>query len=208
MPSIHSVAAGRALRLLLAALAVATTAACPDRSLLIKSAHEVSAEFCRQYEQILRENGARSYPRRRDDAIYRLRTAAQSLGMRIESYDVDLGYVRFVGPAPLPLNLREWADVASEDLPLMRKIVAENVGWMTQWLIPFEPDGLDTVINATAVATSRGSEIRMSMRLREVKPPPSGFPRRECPPPTAVRRGLDKIWAAVDQAMEVKPASR
>jgi len=78
---------------------------------------------------------------------------------------------------------------------------------MKGWVM-VEPDGLDTVINATAVATSRGSEIRMSMRLREVKPPPSGFPRRECPPPTAVRRGLDKIWAAVDQAMEVKPASR
>jgi hypothetical protein len=208
VPVTYTLAAVRVLRLLPVALAAVAAAACVDRSMLIKSANEVSVEFCRQYEQILHERGMRSYPRRRDDAVYRLRTAAQSLGMRIESYDLELGYVRFVGPAPLPLNLREWASVAEQDLPLMRKIVAENAGWMTQWLIPFEPEGLDTVINATAVATSRGSEIRMSMRLREVRPPPSGFPRRECPPPTAVRRGLDKIWAAVDVAMEVRPASR
>jgi len=201
-------AMARAARLMAALIVAVALSGCADRSQLIKAAHEVSDEFCRQYEEILRERGTRTYPRQRDDAIYRLRTAAVSLGMHIESYDLDLGYVRFVGAAPLPLTFREWGDVATADLPLMRKIVAENAGWVTQWLVPFEPEGLDVVINATVIPASGGSEITMSMRMREVKPPPTGFPRRECPPPTAVRRGLDKIWAAVDVAMEVRPAAR
>lgn len=207
MPVVQHPALRRIAAILLAALVVTLVASCVDRSLLIRAAHEVSSEFCKRYEEILRERGTRVYPRRRDDAIYRLRTAAMNLGMRIESYDLDLGYVRFSAPAPRPLTLREWGEVAERDLPLMRKIVEDQAGWMMQWLVAFEPDGLDIVINSTAVPVSRGSEITLSMRMREVKPPPTGFPRRECPPPTGVHRGLDKLWAAIDEAMEVKPLS-
>lgn len=208
MPVVQPTALRRALPIIAMALAVPIVASCVNRNLLIKAAHEVSSEFCKRYEEILRERGTRVYPRRRDDAVYRLRTAAMNLGMQIESYDLDLGYVRFSAPAPRPLTLREWGEVAEQDLPLMRKIVKEEAGWMMQWLVAFEPEGLDIVINSTAVPVSRGSEITLSMRMRETKPPPTGFPRRECPPPTGVHRGLDKLWAAIDEAMEVKPLSR
>jgi len=208
MPVVQHPALRRAAPILLAALAVTLVASCVNRNLLIRAAHRVSDEFCQRYEVILRERGTRVYPRRRDDAVYRLRTAAMNLRMGIESYDLDLGYVRFSAPAPLPLTLREWSEVAENDLPLMRGIVEQEAGWMMKWLVAFEPEGLDIVINATAVTVSRGSEVTLSMRMRETKPPPTGFPRRECPPPTGVHRGLDKLWAAIDEAMEVKPLSR
>jgi len=208
MPVVQPIALRRAAPILLAALAAALLSSCADRSQLIKAAHEVSDEFRKRYEVILRERGTRVYPRRRDDAVYRLRTAAMNLDMRVESYDVELGYVRFSAPAPRPLTLREWGEVASQDLPLMRSIVEKHAGWLTKWLVPFEPEGLDIVINATAIPVSRGTEITLSMRMREVKPPPTGFPRREYPPPTGVHRGLDKLWAAIDEAMEVRPLSR
>lgn len=189
----------------LAASVAALTAGCAHETLIL-AAKAVSESFRVDYERILKERGTRVYPRRREDAVYRLRTAASQLGMRIESYDIDLGYVRFSGPAPLPLTLREWGEAADADLPKMRAIVEPYVGLM-KWAVPFETDGLDIVINATAVPVSEGSEISLSMRMREVKPPPTGFPRREYPPPTAVSRGLDKIWAAIDAAMEVRPRS-
>jgi hypothetical protein len=37
--------------------------------------------------------------------------------------------------------------------------------------------------------------------MREVKPPPSGMPRRDYAPPAAVRIGLDKIWRNFEQEL-------
>jgi len=67
--------------------------------------------------------------------------------------------------------------------------------------ISFEPEGLLTVINATTVDSAGGCEVSLTMRMREVAPPKSGMPRREYPPPTAVRIGLDKIWAQFEQEL-------
>jgi hypothetical protein len=190
---------------MLALLGAALMAGCASKDDLRSAAEEVSEVFRVEYERILKERGTRVYPRRGDDAVYRVRTAALQLGMRVESYDLDLGYVRFSAPAPQPLNMREWGEAADKDLPLMRKIVEKHVGWLLKWAVPFEPDGLDIVINVTVVPVSFGSEVTLSMRMRELRPPPTGMPRREYPPPTGVQKGLDKIWAAIDAAMEVKP---
>ena len=80
---------------------------------------------------------------------------------------------------------------------------------LTRWaaeFINFEPQGLLVVINGTTLDSPGGSEISLTMRLREVAPPPSGMPRREYPPPTGVRLGLDKIWAQFEQ--ELRAARR
>lgn len=208
MPEVLSHAHRQFARLVPAVLLAVLTAGCASEEALIQAAKDVSEAFRVEYEHILRERGTRVYPRRRDDAVYRLRTAAMNLHMRVESYDLDLGYVRFSAPAPQPLTLREWGEVADADLPKMRAIVEKHVGPLLKWAVPFEPEGLDIVINATVVPVPQGSEISLSMRMREVKPPPTGYPRREYPPPTGVHKGLDKIWAAIDAAMEVKPLSR
>jgi hypothetical protein len=42
------------------------------------------------------------------------------------------------------------------------------------------------------------------MRMREVAAPKSGLPRREYPPPTALRAGLDKIWAALERELKAR----
>jgi hypothetical protein len=208
MPQVLSHARRQFARGALALLLAVLTAGCASDEALINAAKDVSEAFRVEYERILKERGTRVYPRRRDDAVYRLRTAAMNLHMHVESYDLDLGYVRFSAPAPQPLTLREWGEVADADLPKMRAIVEQHVGPLLKWAVPFEPEGLDIVINATVVPVPQGSEISLSMRMREVKPPPTGFPRREYAPPTGVRKGLDKIWAAIDAAMEVKPLSR
>jgi hypothetical protein len=205
MPDFRSIGLPNVGRGILALLGAALIAGCASKDELRSAAEDVSEVFRVEYERILKERGTRVYPRRGDDAVYRVRTAALQLGMRVESYDLDLGYVRFSAPAPQPLTLREWGEAAEKDLPLMRKIVEKHVGWLLKWAVPFEPEGLDIVINATVVPVSGGSEVTLSMRMREVKPPPTGMPRREYPPPTGVQKGLDKIWAAIDAAMEVKP---
>ena len=72
-------------------------------------------------------------------------------------------------------------------------------------LFHFDTDGLDTVMTATIIGVPGGSEISFTMRMREVAPAKSDLPRRDYPPPTAVRIGLDKTWDAVDRELAALP---
>jgi hypothetical protein len=91
--------------------------------------------------------------------------------------------------------------VSEADLPLLRQIARPHIGWLTTQFLNFEPHGLDVVITATVTEVHEGSSVSLTVRLREVSPPVSGFPRRECLSPTALRMGLDKIWAAFDREL-------
>jgi hypothetical protein len=49
-----------------------------------------------------------------------------------------------------------------------------------------------------------GSEISLTARMRQVKPPPSGMPRREYAPPTGVHMAIDKMWAKIEEKLGVR----
>jgi hypothetical protein len=136
-----------------------------------------------------------------------VRAAMSQLGMRMDGQDADLGYLNFSAPAPLPLNMQEWGEVARADLPLMRDIAARHVGLIPSWFVSFEPQGLEIVINATVVQLGADSEVSLTMRMRQVTPPPSGMPRREYAPPTGVHKGLDKIWGQIERELGVRGRS-
>jgi hypothetical protein len=164
---------------------------------------EVNQEFKAQYERILAEKGTRRFDVKPAAAFLGTRAAIFELGMRLESQDPDLGYLGFAAPAPTPLNLQEWQRVAQADLPLMQSIAARHIG-LPAYLITFEPEGLEIVINATVLPAAGGSEISLTARMRQVKPPPSGMPRREYAPPTGVHMAIDKMWAKIEEKLGVK----
>mgnify|MGYP003467312392 CR=1 FL=1 len=89
---------------------------------------------------------------------------------------------------------------------MMQRLAAHCVG-LAGWLLKFEPEGLEIVITATVVPAAGGSEISLTARMHQVKPPPSGMPRREYAPPTGVRMALDKIWGQVERELGVKGRS-
>ena len=167
---------------------------------------DVNREFKDQYERILEDKGTRAFNVKPSDAFLGTRFALFRLGMRLESQDLDLGLMTLAAPAPAPLNLEEWKTAAQADLPMMQRLAARCIG-LPAYLITFEPEGLDIVINATVVPAYGGSEVALTMRMRQVKPPPSGMPRREYAPPTAVRMGLDKIWGQIERELGVKARS-
>lgn len=167
---------------------------------------DVNREFKDQYERILAEKGTRAFAVRPAEAFTGTRSALFRLGMRLESQNLELGLLSLAAPAPMPLSPQEWKVAADADLPMMQRLAARCVG-LPAYLFEFEPQGLEIVINATVVPAPGGSEIALTMRLRQVKPPPSGMPRREYAPPTAVRMGLDKIWGQVERELGVKSRS-
>lgn len=185
--------------------ALVAAAGCVSDSQVRGAIIEINQEFRTDYERILAEKGTRTYPVRRNAAYSALRASLTRLGMRVDAESPAIGYINVFAPAPLPLDIAEWRQVAEADLPRMREIASRHVG-LASWLLKFEPEGLEIVINGTTIETRGATEISLTMRMREVAPPPSGRPRREYAPPTGVRMGLDKIWRELDR--ELGPARR
>jgi hypothetical protein len=180
--------------------------ACPGQPQKKDAIGAVNNEFRRQYEDIiLPEKGTRTFKVRRDAAFADMRVVMARMGMDTESQDSLLGTLRVSGPAPLPLTAEEWDKASKADLPALRRIIEPYVGKLAASQVQFEPKGLDVVINVTFVETGAATEISITVRLRETAPPPSGWPRREYLPPTAVKAGLDKVWAAFDQELRADP---
>jgi hypothetical protein len=159
---------------------------------------DINKVFRSEYETILAEKGTRTYKVSRAEAYDAVRVSMARLGMIVEAQDPVLGYVNVYAPAPLPLNLEEWARAAEADRPRTLEIIGPHVG-IFRHFFNFEPRGLETVISGTVVEVPAGTEISFTARMREIAPPESGFPRREYLPPTAVRMGLDKMWAEVER---------
>lgn len=185
-----------------AALALAA-GGCASEQQVHDAISAVNRAFRADYERVLADKGTRTFEVRRAEAFVALRAAMSRLGMRLVQQDPDLGYLNADASAPRPLSAEDWRRAAEADLPRMREIAAQHVGIVAQF-ISFEPEGLEVVINGTTVEVSRGTEVSLTMRLREVAPPKSGMPRREYPPPTAVRLGLDRIWAEFEQVLAAR----
>jgi len=184
---------------LAAAAALAGCAAIPDDQKR-NAINEVNAEFRSQYERILAEQGTRFYRVSPEEAFDTLRVTLTRMGMRIGDQSPSIGYLNVFAPAPTPLDQDEWLKAEAQDLPKLREIAVKHVGLRGN-LIRFEPEGLEIVINGTTLPARSGTEVSLTVRLREVKPPQSGMPRRDYAPPSAVRMGLDKIWRNFEQEL-------
>lgn len=179
------------------AIAMAGCASDQDKHAAVSA---VNQAFQADYEAMLVDKGVRRYTVRRTDAFVALHATLGKLGMRIADQDPDIGTLTADAPAPRPLNAQEWQQAATVDLPRMREIARPHVGMLAE-LIRFEPEGLEIVIHATVLDAAGGSEVSLTTRMRETAPPRSNMPRREYPPPTAVRLALDKIWRQFEQEL-------
>ncbi len=90
------------------ALLAALCAGCaPTIAVQVRARSSKSTETSTsQYERILAEKGTRVFRVRAGKALPGVRAALFDLGMRMESQDLDLGYLSFAAPAPAPLNMR------------------------------------------------------------------------------------------------------
>lgn len=162
----------------------------------------INKVFQAEYERILDENGTRTYNIPQGRAFAALHTSLARLGMKVVDRDAQAGTLTVSAPAPRPLDLAEWQRAAEADTPLMHKTICPIVGMVACQQVRFEPEGLDIVINATVLPVQNGAEITMTTRMRQIAEPKSGMPRREYPPPTAVRIALDKMWRQFERELE------
>ncbi|HEX7271272.1 MAG TPA: hypothetical protein VF420_03875 [Casimicrobiaceae bacterium] len=164
---------------------------------------DINADFKAEYEAALAKDGThfvKASPRESFEAV---NASFVKLGLVVTQQSSGLGFISAEAPAPRPLDRSEWDRAAANDLPKARELLRKHIGALAD-LFHFEPEGLDTVMTATIIGTRGGSEISYTMRMREVAPPTQNLPRREYPPPTALKIGLAKIWASVDQELAAR----
>jgi hypothetical protein len=176
---------------------------CASQENIRDAINAINREFQKEYEGILREKGTRTVNANPGEAFDAATAALVSLGMVVQQQSRGVGYLSAEAPAPIPLTRSEWDRAAVADLPKAREVLRRHIGLLAE-AFQFEPEGLDVVINATIVESGTGSTVSLTMRMREVAPPRSGLPRREYPPPTAVRMGLDKIFLALTRELEAR----
>ncbi len=189
-----------ASRIGLATFALLAVAGCATDNQKINAINAVNAGFRSEYEKLLAEKGSRVYKATRADAFVAMRVALAHLNLRTERQDMTLGYLSVAAPAPLPLSAAEWRSASQVDLPLLRALIEPEVGLAASF-VHFEPQGLDVVITATFLDVPDGSQVSLTVRLRETAPPKSGWPRREYVSPQVLKVGLDKIFDAFEREL-------
>ena len=182
-------------------------AACVSQETKRDAINAINAEFRADYEAGLARDGTRTFKQPPGTTFDAVNAALTRLGMVIEKRSPEIGFIAAEAPAPLPLDRSEWDRAAKVDLPKARAILARHIGPLAE-LFNFEPEGLDIVITATVIETTGGSEVSFTMRMREISPPKQDLPRREYPPPTAAKMGLDKIWKTVDLELAARTTQR
>jgi hypothetical protein len=178
-------------------------AACMTQEVKRDAINDINRAFKEDYEAILAREGTHFAGAGTGETFDAMAAALVSLRMELRQQSRGLGFINADAAAPLPLTRSEWDRAGAVDLPRAREILSRHVGPMAL-LFDFEPEGLDIVITATIVEVRGGSEVSLTMRMREVAAPKSGLPRREYPPPTALRVGLDKIWGALERELRTK----
>lgn len=183
-----------------AILGLVVLASCVSDQTKREAIRDINAAFKPQYEATLAKYGVRTIDVRPDLAFDAVNAAMVRLGFVVQQQSRGLGLIAAEAPAPRPLDLDEWSRAAAADLPQTREILRPHIGALAD-AFNFDPQGLDTVLTATIIGTGTRSEISFTMRLREVAPARGDLPRREYPPPSTLKVGLDKIWAAFDQEL-------
>ncbi len=179
-------------------------AGCVSQETRRDAINDINRAFKEEYEATLARNGTRHFAASPGETFDAAGAVLVRLGMALRQQSRGLGFINADAPAPLPLDRGEWDRAAAADLPRARELLRRHVGILAE-LFNFEPDGLETVINVTVIESRGGSDVSLTMRMREVAPPKSGLPRREYPPPTAVQAGLDKIWGAMEREFKANP---
>jgi hypothetical protein len=179
-------------------------AACMSQETKRDAINDINRAFKEDYEAIMARKGTHFARASTGEAFDATAAALVSLQMELRQQSRGLGFINADAPAPLPLSRSEWDRAGAADLPRVREILPRHVGPMAL-LFDFEPEGLDIVITATIIEVRGGSEVSLTMRMREVAAPKSGLPRREYPPPSALQVGLDKIWGALERELRAKP---
>ena len=179
-------------------------AACMPTKSINQAALKVENEWKIKNDQILESEGRRTFSATKKQGFQAAQLAASHLGMVVEKQTYETGFIFMSAPAPVPLTMLEWAKVQEAETGELRRIIDEDLG-LYKWWVELDPSGKEVLANVFVTETPKGVDVSIGLRLR-VKDSSTDELKRVQPPPTAVRMGLAKFWAAYE--MELEPLTR
>ena len=156
---------------------------------------EINAAWRSGYQEVLQDFGTRYFAVERPFAMVNMRRVLESMGFTVVNSEANY-YLYVTGPADTPFTKKEWKHARSLDEPLMKDVASRHVGRLKASFIGLYAEGLEIHGRVTFLERGDGTDITITFRLVEIKPQPpeSILPRREYPPPGAVRIVFKKIW--------------
>lgn len=160
---------------------------------------KLDAAWKEQNDQILAQEGRRTFKVPRQQAFAAAQAAIRRLGMVIEQQDYHTGFLFVSAPSPTPLTGAEWAEVQAADTPNMRVILEEDVGGLS-WFAKLDPSNRDVLANLFVADKGEGVEVAIGFRIRDKRAETDRATRMQAPP-TAVRIGTRKFWATFEEEL-------
>ena len=191
------------IRIWLGVSVLALLAGCLTQESKTDAINAVNAAFKAEYETELARNGTHFVNANPNDAFDAVYASFVKLGLVVTQQSRGLGLITAQAPAPSPLSQEEWDRAAATDLPKAKELLRSHIGAAAEFF-HFEPKGLDIVMTSTILGTRGGAEISFTIRMHEVAPIQQGLPRRDYPPPTGVKIGLEKVWSMVDKELAAR----
>ena len=188
------------IRLAIIIFITVITNACASQHSIRKAAQRVESGWKAENEQILKEEGQRRFKATKRQGFEAAQSAAMRLGMIIENQTYESGFIFMSAPAPSPLTVPEWERVQAAETQAMRNLVSNDLG-LYQWWVTLDPSGKDVLANVIVAEKADGIAVSLGLRLR-VKDSTTDRLKRMQPPPTALRMGLAKFWAAYEMELE------
>jgi len=175
-------------------------AACVPQQSIKQAAEKVESEWKTENTQIISKEGKRTFTATKRQGFEAAQLAANRLGLVIENQTYETGFIYMAAPAPTPLSKAEWEKVQKTETREMRDLVSQDLGFY-QWWVTLDPSGKEVLTNVFITETKEGIDVTIGLRLR-VKDSSSDKLKRMQPPPTALRMGLAKFWAAYEMELD------
>jgi hypothetical protein len=191
----------RYFNLFLSLLGVAVfAAACVPKQSINRAALKVENQWKVKNDAIIGTDGRRAFQITKKQGFQAAQLAASRLGMVVEKQAYETGFVFMTAPAPVPLTMIEWHRVQEAETGDLRQIIDEDLG-LYKWWVELDPSGKEVLVNIFVTENPGGVDVAIGFRLR-VKDVSTDTLKRVQPPPTAVRMGVAKFWAAYEMELD------
>ncbi|MGN7611733.1 hypothetical protein ACQZV8_06580 [Magnetococcales bacterium HHB-1] len=154
-------------------------------------------------KNILKTLGTKTYKISKKKAFQAATIASTELGFIIENQDLDSGYLYLTARAPTPLTQAEWNEIKAREEPIMQESLAPRIGDFHAALIGLNASSFESLVNVLILEREKDVKILMKFRMKYIAPEAS-LVHGDQPPPTAVKKALQKWWDTFDRSLFIQ----
>lgn len=163
----------------------------------------IDSEWASENHAIFENEARRNYAVDSDVAFTALNAAFVKLSLQVRQRDRQSGALIGRAVAPRPLSDAEWRAVSEIELPRVKEVVSREVGPVAGMVVTLSPSQYFLQFAASVTGDETRAQIAFTGRMASIAPI-RGYYYNEFMPPEALRRGVEKIWAAFETELRAQ----